>query len=114
MDARQKAIGIITGSRVDALEKAGLVVVERGENERLRELLEKECERCACCLLRQRDSLRVRCEKLEGVVKNLLHEIDEGIPCRENGDGIYIGNAIDPECDAVKEAKDALAEGGSG
>jgi len=44
INARKRAIGIITGGRVDALEGAGLVVVERAEvealeaeNERLRE-----------------------------------------------------------------------------
>jgi hypothetical protein len=44
---RKRAIGIITGGRVDALEGAGLVVVERdgiealeAENERLRTALE--------------------------------------------------------------------------
>jgi len=37
LNARKRAIGIITGGRVDALEGAGLVVVEMAELEALRE-----------------------------------------------------------------------------
>ena len=36
MDARAKAIGIITGERVQALEDAGLMIVDKQEIDRLK------------------------------------------------------------------------------
>jgi hypothetical protein len=39
MDARAKAIGIITGGRVQALEDAGLMIVDKQEIDRLKEKL---------------------------------------------------------------------------
>ena len=48
MDARAKAIGIITGGRVQALEDAGLMIVDKQEIDRLKEKLdgEGECKYC--------------------------------------------------------------------
>jgi hypothetical protein len=46
LNARKRAIGIITGGRVDALEGAGLAVVERA----VVEGLEAECERLRVAL----------------------------------------------------------------
>ena len=45
-----------------------------------------------------------RVNALQEVLDDLLALIDEGIACRDNGDGAYIGNAVDPECDEVKLA----------
>ncbi len=39
IDARTKAIGIISGGRVQALEDAGLMIVDKQEIDRLREKL---------------------------------------------------------------------------
>ena len=39
MDARAKAIGIITGGHVQALEDAGLMIVDKQEIDRLKEKL---------------------------------------------------------------------------
>ena len=39
MDARAKAIGIITGGRVQALEDAGLMIVDKQEIDRLKKKL---------------------------------------------------------------------------
>ena len=40
IDARTKAIGIISGGRVQALEDAGLMIVDKQEIDRLRDLQE--------------------------------------------------------------------------
>lgn len=92
---RRKAVGLIGHGKVKTLEEGALVVMERTEH----------------------DALLAQATAMKQALEALMKEVEEGMRCREvfidegvpYDAGDELGNAVDPDGEAMKRAYAVLA-----